>query len=82
MNEIQKNIEAAFKMISSIKVAGDAVDVMAAARLSLHKADQLAGSKQDLWKAYKEAEKAEKKPERAECAQSAACTAEEARYDG
>ncbi len=35
MNEIQKAIQEAHRMISVIPVSGDAVDVMAAARLNL-----------------------------------------------
>lgn len=42
MNEIQKKISEAHRMISMISVSGDAVDVMAGARLSLKEAFELA----------------------------------------
>lgn len=64
MNDIQKNIGTAFRLISSIPVTGDAVEAMTAARVALRKAHELAGSKKDLWAAHKEAEKAEKKAEK------------------
>lgn len=60
MNDIQKKIEDAHRMISVIAVSGDAVDVMAGARIKLLEAFQLAGDKSALWEAHKLAE-AEKK---------------------
>lgn len=47
MNEITKEINEAFKLLSSILVAGDAVDVMAAARGHLRRAYKLAGPEQE-----------------------------------
>lgn len=61
MNEIQNKINDAYKLISSILVSGDAVDVMAGARVVLKDAYQLAGDKSALWEAHKLAEKGEKK---------------------
>ena len=43
MNEIQKYIEEAFKMLSAITVSGDNVDMMALAKEQLRKAYKLAG---------------------------------------
>lgn len=57
MNDIQKEIEEAYKMISVISVSGDAVDVMAGARIHLKEAHKLAGDKSALWAAHKQAEK-------------------------
>lgn len=42
MTELQKELDRAFKMISSVCVSGDGVDMMAAARESLRRAYQLA----------------------------------------
>lgn len=61
MNEIQNKINDAYKMISSILVSGDAVDVMSGARIVLKDAYQLAGDKSALWEAHKLAEKGEEK---------------------
>ena len=57
MNEIQKAIQDARRMISIIPVSGDAVDVMAGARINLQNAYDLAGDKSALWEAHKLAEK-------------------------
>ncbi len=43
MNEAQKRIDEAFSYISSIPVAGDNVELMAAAKESLRAAYKLAG---------------------------------------
>lgn len=43
MNEIQKQIDNSFKLISAIPVSGDAVDIMAMARKHLKSAYNLAG---------------------------------------
>lgn len=60
MNDIQKKINEAHQMISIISVSGDAVDVMAGARIRLKEAYELAGDKSALWDAHKQAENAEK----------------------
>lgn len=57
MNEIQKKIKNAHKMISMILVSGDAVDIMTAARATLIEAYKLAGDKSALGEAHKQAEK-------------------------
>lgn len=43
MNEIQKQLDKAFTLISAIPVSGDAVDIMAMARKHLRSAYDLAG---------------------------------------
>ena len=43
MTDIQKEIDQAFKLLSSIPVNGDAVDVAAAAREHLRTAYKIAG---------------------------------------
>lgn len=58
MNDIQKLIHEAHRMISIIAISGDAVDVMAGARIKLKEAYNLAGDKSALWEAHKQAEKA------------------------
>lgn len=60
MNEIQKAIQWAHRMISVIPVSGDAVDVMSGAREKLKEAYDLAGDKSVLWEAHKLAEKEKK----------------------
>lgn len=60
MNEIQKKINEAYKMISIVSVSGDAVDVMAGARMQLKEAFELAGDKSALWDAHKQVEKDKK----------------------
>lgn len=57
MNKIQEKISEAHKMVSIISVSGDAVDVMAGARVYLKEAFELAGDKSALWDAHKLAEK-------------------------
>ena len=57
MNDIQKEINEAYRMVSAIPVSGDAVDVMAGARIHLKEAYKLAGDKSALWNAHKQAEK-------------------------
>lgn len=57
MNDIQKEINEAYRMVSAIPVSGDAVDVMAGARIHLKEAFKLAGDKSALWGAHKLAEK-------------------------
>ena len=42
MNELQKELEAAWKLLSEIPVKGDAVDVLAAARGAMRRAYKLA----------------------------------------
>lgn len=62
MNEIQKKIDTAHRMISIISVSGDAVDVIAAARATLKEAFALAGEVsglQDTCKTAGEKEEAE-----------------------
>lgn len=61
MNDIQKLIEEAHRMISVIAVSGDAVDVMSRARIKLKEAFQLAGDKLALWEAHKLANKEKEK---------------------
>lgn len=63
MNDIQKAINEAHQMISIISVCGDAVDVMASARMKLKEAFELAGKKSALWDAYKQGEKKKEKEE-------------------
>ena len=46
MNDIQNRINEAYKLISTINVSGDAVDVMAAARIHLKEAFELAADKE------------------------------------
>lgn len=43
MNEIQKEIDSAFKLLSALTVRGEAVDVVAACRTALRCAFQAAG---------------------------------------
>lgn len=43
MNEVQKHIDTAYKLLSSIPVKGDAVDAAAACRMALRNAYGLAG---------------------------------------
>ena len=57
MNDIQKKIQEAHRLISAIAVGGDAVDVMAAARIQLKEAFKMAGDKSALWEAHKQADK-------------------------
>ncbi len=57
MNEIQKKIQEARRLISIIPVSGDSVDVMAAARIQLAAAADAAGDRSALWEAHKQAEK-------------------------
>lgn len=59
MNDIQKLINEAHRMISIIAISGDAVDVMAGARIKLKEAYNLAGDKSALWEAHKQADKKE-----------------------
>lgn len=42
MNQVQKELEAAWKLLVNIQVAGDAVEWMAAAKASLRRAYQMA----------------------------------------
>ena len=46
MNQIQVEIENAYRILSSATVSGDLVDVVAAARMSLRRAYQLAKDKE------------------------------------
>lgn len=55
MNDIQKSIQEAHRLVSLIPVSGDAVDVMAAARINLKDAYKLAGDQSALWEAHKQA---------------------------
>lgn len=45
MEELKREIENAWKLLSMLPVSGDAVDVAAACRMSLRKAIQLAGDR-------------------------------------
>lgn len=47
MNDIQKKINEAYKMISAILVSADAVDIMAGARIKLKEAFDMAADKQE-----------------------------------
>lgn len=47
MTDLQKELDRAFRLLSSIPVAGDGVEMMAAAKERLRKAYQLAGGKQE-----------------------------------
>lgn len=57
MNDIQKAIKEAHRLVSLIPISGDAVDVMAAARINLKDAYNLAGDKSVLGEAHKQMEK-------------------------
>lgn len=57
MNDLQKELDRAFLLLSDIPVSGDAVDLMSMAREHLRTAYKLAGDKQALWTAHKQAEK-------------------------
>ena len=46
MNEIQSEINSAFTILSSAMVSGDLVDVIAAAKMSLRRAWQLAADQE------------------------------------
>lgn len=46
MNEIQKKIQEAYRHLSAIPVSGDGVEVMAAARIRLRGAYELAATRQ------------------------------------
>lgn len=46
MNDIQKELDQAYKLLSSISVQGDGVDVMFAVRERLRKAFALAADKE------------------------------------
>jgi len=43
MNDVQKKIQEAYRMVSVIPVSGDAVDLMAGARIQLKAAFEAAG---------------------------------------
>ena len=47
MTEIQKEIDEAYKIVSTLQVSGDAVDLIATARLHLRKAYELAAEKEE-----------------------------------
>lgn len=47
MYEIQKKINEAYKLISTLSVSGDVVDVIAAARARLKEAFELAASPEE-----------------------------------
>ena len=51
MKEVKKHLEEAFKLISSVTVKGDAVDVIAAARANLRAAYHLLDKQPDTDKA-------------------------------
>ena len=57
MNDIQKEINDAYRMISAVPVSGDAVDVIAGARIHLKEAYKLAGDQSVVWDTYKMLEK-------------------------
>lgn len=63
MNEIQKEINNAYKMLSSLLVSGDQVDVVAAAKMALRRAfskaldpEDVRGAKGDIAEGAMEAE--------------------------
>ena len=63
MNEIQKEINNAYKMLSSLFVSGDQVDVVAAAKMALRRAfskaldpEDVKGAKGDIAEGVVEAE--------------------------
>ena len=60
MNKIQEAISEAHKMLSSIYVNGNAVELMAGAKIHLKEAYDMAGDKSALWEAHKQADKPEK----------------------
>lgn len=66
MNDIQKAIQEAHRLVSIIPVSGDAVDVMSAARINLKEAYKLAGDKSALLEARKQAEKQTEKQEKSD----------------
>ena len=66
MNDIQKAVQEAHRLVSLIHVSGDAVDVMAAARINLKDAYKLAGDQSALWEAHKQAEKRKETEEKAD----------------
>lgn len=43
MNDVQKKIQEAYRMVSVIPVSGDAVDLMAGARIHMKEAFEAAG---------------------------------------
>lgn len=43
MNELQRELDQVFRMIASVPVSGDGVEIMAAAREGLRRAYRLAG---------------------------------------
>lgn len=59
MNEIQKKISEAYKILSTMLVYGDAVEVVTAVRVTLKEAYKLAGDKSALWEAHKQADEKE-----------------------
>ena len=44
MNELQRELDQVFRMIASVPVSGDGVEIMAAAREGLRRAYRLAGA--------------------------------------
>ena len=66
MNDIQKAIQEAHRLVSIIPVSGDAVDVMSAARINLKEACRLAGDKSALREAHEQAEKQSEKKEKSD----------------
>lgn len=66
MNDIQKAVQEVHRLVSLIPVSGDAVDVMAAARINLKDAYKLAGDQSALWEAHKQAEKRKETEEKAD----------------
>ena len=54
MNEVQAEINNAYKMLSSLLVSGDQVDVVAAVKLSLRRAFQMAKDEAQKDEAQKE----------------------------
>lgn len=64
MNEIQKNLDNAYNVLTRISVSGDSVDLMATAKSLLRNAYKTAGDKSALWEAHKLAEKVEAKVEK------------------
>lgn len=54
MNEVQAEINNAYKMLSSLFVSGDQVDVVAAVKLSLRRAFQMAKDEAQKDEAQKE----------------------------
>ena len=60
-NDIQKEIDEAYKIISALQASGDTVDLIAGVRSHLRKAYKLAAEPSDAERCAKEAEEEAKK---------------------